>query len=207
MFESTAKVLNKRKKASLVILCLIVVSAVMFLIYKDRPCTKLECLSMEGLEGFKIQEVYQNDDNIYRALLSKDNDLLRVDIRSNISESEGKSSIHAQITRIKALFENAASPYPGEISDEIECSDEYKPVFSEEMINGIQVSSFIGFLNDRLVLGACTADQAVYRGMLSLFQCPNLNQLYQVEMIAPREKFSEQSEGYKNMLQSISCRK
>jgi len=204
--EFSLMIFNKRTKASLVILFLILLLVAGYLIYKRSSCSKLECLSMQGLDEFNIQEVYRDDEDIYRALLSRDDDLLRVDLRSNISEVEGKSRIQAEITRMKALFENAASPYPGEISDEIACGEKYKPVFFEEEINGIQVSYFTGFLNKRLVFGACTDDQADYQGILALFYCPNLSQLYQLEIIAPNEKFSKSPEVYKQMLESISCR-
>lgn len=160
---------------------------------------------MRDLDKFRVQEIYQDDKNIYRALLSKDNDLLRVDIRTNISGPEATKQIQAQITRMKALFENAISPYPGEISDVIECGDEYNPVFAEEEINGTQISYFKGYLNERLVFGACTEDQIKYQVILALFYCVNQNQLFQLEIIAPKEAFSRSPEMYSEMLSSLSC--
>lgn len=191
----------------ILIICIPIVILLIFYAQKLNVCKKLGCLSMQGLNDFKTQEVYQEDDNIYRALLSKDSDLLRVDIRSDISEPEGKSHIQAQITRMKALFENAPSPYPGEISDEIACGEKYKPAFFDEEINGIQVSYSTGYLNNRLVFGSCTEDQAVYHGILALFYCPNLKQLYQIEIIAPADKFTSSPQSYQQMLKSISCKK
>lgn len=197
---------NQKNKAGLVVISIISAFVVVLVVYKSRQCTKLECLSMKDLDKFKVQEVYQDNDNTYRTLLSRDNDILRVDIRTDISESESKSRIQTQITRIKAQFENATSPYPGEISDQIECSGEYKPVFFEERINGVQASYFTAFLNNRLVLGACTEDQAVYKEIFALFYCPKQRQFFQMELIAPKDVFDSDERRYKQMLYSIDCR-
>jgi len=201
---------NRFYRPKLLLIFIFCVSIVILLILyakKLNVCKRLGCLSIQGLNEFKVKEVYQDNNNIYRALLFKDDDLLRVDLHSSISEEEANSSIQAQITRMKALFENATSPYPGEISDEIECGEKYMPAFLEKEINGIQVSYFAGFLNKRLVFGACTDDQAAYQGILALFYCPNLSQLYQLEIIAPNEKFSKSPEVYKQILESVSCGK
>lgn len=196
----------KRSGTPFAVLFVIIGLALILLLYNKLKCSGLGCLSMQGLDKFRVQEVYQDDNTAYRALLSKDSDLLRVDIRSNFTEAEANTNIQAQITKIKGLFENAASPYPGEISDEIECSDEYKPVFSEEIINGVQVSYFTGFLNSRLVLGACTEDQAVYKEIFVLFYCPKWQQFFQIELIAPKDVFNPDEEKYKQILYSIDCR-
>jgi hypothetical protein len=190
---------------------LFVLSAVIFalifilLLDKKRLCSGFQCMSMEELSLFQIKEVYQDDDSAYRALLSKDGDLLRANIRSGVSVSESNSHIQAQMSKIKALFENAASPYPGEISDEIECSDEYKPDFSLENINGVEVSYFTGYLNSRLILGACTEDQIVYKEIFALFYCPKQQQLFQIELIAPKDVFGADEVKYQKMLHSLDC--
>ena len=160
---------------------------------------------MTGLDEFRLEEVYQDDNNIYRALLFRKNDLLRVEVRSNIPKHEAEQHIRAQITRMKALFENTVSHYPGEISDEIVCGTEFTPTFTVDELTGVEISYFTGYLNRRLVFGACTEDQAVYRGILALFYCPNQEQLFQLEIIAPNEDFFASSETYEQMLWSIHC--
>ena len=161
---------------------------------------------MRDLDKFDVKEIYQDDKDVYRALFSKDSNLLRVDIRSNISESEAAKQIEVQITRMKALFENAASPYPGEISDEVVWDKELIPQLEEREVNRIQASHFTGYLNDRLVFGACTQDQAIYRGILALFYCPNQKQLFQLEIITPRDNYETNENKYLQMLNSIGCK-
>lgn len=191
----------------LILIALSLFFAIFFILsQKGTFCTRLRCLSMKNLQEFTVQEIYQDDGGIYRALLARDDDLLRVDVRSGISRAEAEQSIQAQITRMKALFESAVSPYPGEISDEIVCGEEFIPVFEQSEINSIHISRFTGYLNDRLVIGACTKDQAFYKGVLVLFYCPDQAQLFQLELIAPKEDFLASEDKYQDMLVSIRCR-
>jgi len=174
---------------------------------QQKSCQKLNCLVMKNLDQFQTKEVYQDDPKTYRALLSFDEDLLRVEVNSAITENEAEKQIQAQITRMKALFEKATAPYPGEISDVIQCEWEFRPISGTSYQNNIQISHFTGFLNSRLVFGACTADQAVYRGILALFYCSGQKQLFQLEIIAPAEKFKASPENYTQILQSLACKK
>lgn len=175
------------------------------LVQKRASCARLKCLAMKDLAEFQVQEVYQDDEQIYRVLLGRDNELLRVQVRSKIEEFEAQQEIQAEVTRMKALFARAPSPYPGEISEAIECAQEFQPIFAEEEINDIAVAYFTGYLNPRLVFGACTPDQAVYRGILALFYCPHQAQLFQLEMVAHKEDFAKAEGTYRERLSSLQC--
>lgn len=184
---------------------LLLVFLSLYLVKIRQECQKLNCLKMKNLDKFKVQEVYQDNGRFYRALLSDKNDLIRVEVKSKVEEDEAEKNIEAEITRMKALFQNAASPYPGEVSDEIECSEEFKPVFKTMKETNPKISYFSGFLNSRLTFGVCTQDQAVYKGILALFYCSKQKQVFQLEMIAPKEEFSASPEKYQEMVESAAC--
>jgi hypothetical protein len=173
---------------------------------QQKSCQKLSCLVMKNLDQFQTKEVYQDDPKTYRALLWFDEDLLRVEVNSAIANDEAEKQIQAQITRMKALFEKAAAPYPGEVSDVIQCPEEFRPIFGTTNQNNLQISHFTGFLNSRLVFGACTADQVIYQAVLALFYCPEQKQLFQLEIIAPAEKFKASPEKYNQRLKSLACK-
>ncbi len=170
---------------------------------KFTSCKKLGCIFLTGLDSFQIKDVYQDDKDIYRALYDKNSNLIRVEIRSIRTEDEANKSIEAQTTRMRALFENAAAPYPGELSNEIVCDRKYKPVYGTDKINGISITHFTGYLNARLTFGACTEDQAIYRGIEALFYCKDQKKLYQLEIISPNSLFTENELKYIDMLKSI----
>lgn len=139
------------------------------------------------------------------ALLERDNDLLRVDITSSVAKEQANRLIQTRIAKMKALFENATSPYPGEISDEIVCDKRFKPTFTSEGINGIPVSYFTGYLNSRLTYGACTEDQAVNKGIMTLFYCPAQRKVYQLELISEKDRFIKNEADYLRIIRSIQC--
>ncbi len=196
---------NKSLLAFLGILLLIGI-ALGTLIWSRRTCQKLNCLSFPGRENFRLKELYQNDKNIYRALFSDKTNLLRVNIQSNIDSVSAEKYIQGEITRMQALFANAASPYPGEISDEIVCGKKFTPELNILNNNGLTMSYFTGYLNQRLVFGACTEDQAVYHGILALFYCPQQNQVFQLEIIVPKDEFSRNPQKYPETLRTMSCK-
>lgn len=187
-------------------LLIFLITLLIVYVYRNaNVCPKTGCFTMKDLDKFQVKEVYEDNNTVYRALLTNNNDTVRIEKKSGLTSNKAEKSIQAQITRMKALFENATSPYPGEISDEIVCGDEFKPIFSENNQNGLKISYFTGYLNNRLVFGACTKDQAVYKGNLVLFYCPDKKQLFQLEIIAPKDVYLASEGKYQQMIDSLSC--
>lgn len=189
------------------IVIIILASFGLYLIFNTLVCQRLSCLSLKDNNKYKIKEVYEENKYIFRALYEKDKTLLRVEIRPNSSLEEAKQTIQTQLARTKGLFEDAAAPYPGEISDVIACGQEYKPVYSEKAQNGIKISYFAGFVNDRLVFGSCSNDQAVYHDTLAIFYCQKQKKFYQLELIVPTKDYQTHTKEYNQILDSISCSK
>lgn len=186
------------KNYFLLVLLIVIAAGIVFVSTKNK-CVRLSCLEMNGLSQFQLKEIYEDNARTYRALLSKNDNLLRVEVRYNIPPESANQSLQAEVTRMKALFENTLSPYPGMLSDEIECDKKFKPLYQTENINGIKVYNFNGFLNDRLVFGACTENQAVFKSNLNLFYCQNQRQVFTLELITPNNK----SKGSDDLFQSI----
>ena len=176
-----------------------------WLIHYKQQCNKLACISFNGLTDYKETEIYQNTNNTYRALLEKsDSTLLRAEIISNIEESEAQEEINARVIRVKAFSEKSPAPYPGEISDSVICSDNFIPKYQKLTINGINLHTFSGFYNDRLVFGACTEETIENPGMMILFYCVKSKQLYQLELVKT-ELSDNNSEQLIDIIFSLSC--
>jgi len=197
-----------RKKWKLLSLFIVIifVSLGIHLGINTLSCQGLACLSLENRDQYKIEKIYEESKYLFRALYKKDNILLRIEIRPNSSSEEAEQAIQTQLVKIKGLFGDAASPYPGEISDVISCNEEYKPVYSTKQQNGIQVSYFTGFVNERLVFGSCTNDQIAYHDTLVMFYCDKQKKFYQVEIIVPHQDYLSSPEKYQQISNSIACR-
>jgi len=167
-------------------------------------CSRLTCISIKDQNKYSIKEKYEENKYIFRALYNNGNNLLRIEARPS-SLDEANLAIQTQIARTKGLFEDAAAPYPGEISDVIACSNEYKPVYSSKKQNGINVSYFEGYVNDRLVFGSCADDQAAYHDTLAMFYCAKQNKFYQLEIIIPRKDYISNLKENDSILNSLGC--
>ncbi len=170
-------------------------------------CRNISCLEIKDRQDYKIKEIYEDNKFIHRAIYSNKNILLKAEIRLNYTESDAEQVIKTQLVRTKGLFENAAAPYPGELSDVIACSNAYKPVYSSRVQNGISISYFEGYVNKRLVFGSCADDQAEYHDTLTMFYCPEQKKFYQVEIIIPNKDFKANPKINNAILTSIGCKK
>lgn len=186
---------------TLIIIAIILLLGI--LVINNKNCRQLGCIKMDGLDSFEVGEIYQNENNVYRALLIRGGDKLRVEVL-NLPKSEVGRETDSRIAKIKALYENAPAPYPGEVSDEITCSKEFKPQFESYKNNDLQIEAGSIFLSERLTYGVCTEDQAFYRGVLAIFYCPNSHKFYQFEFITPKNEYS--SDKFESYLKSIGCR-
>ncbi len=188
------------------ILVLIFIIGIYFLL-NQFYCHHLECITIKDLIKYNVKTAYEDNKYSYRALYQFNNNLLKIEVRPDFSQEEAMQAIQTQIVRTKGLFEDAAAPYPGEISDVISCSNEYKPVYSSRQQNGINVSFFEGYVNDRLVFGSCVDDQAKYHDTLTMFYCEKQKKFYQVEIIIPRKDYIENKKENDSILNSLGCKR
>jgi len=172
--------------------------------YSSSLCRRLSCVSLNSIDTWKEQEVYENTPSVYRSLLADTGYLIRVEKNSNLSENDADDLTLVNVMKIKGLFDNARSPYTGAISNEISCENKYKPEIKEMTINGVKVTYYIGWLNNRLQYGVCLDDQLTHKAYNALFYCSNQKALYHVEFIVQIKDNPEDS-FFLNQIESIKC--
>lgn len=177
-----------------------------FVVGNNLSCKRISCLSLKDASFYKLKDVYEENRYIFRGLYKKGTILLRLEERVNSSKSEAEQAIKTQITRTQGLFDEAAAPYPGDISDVVSCSPEYKPTYTTIIKDGVEISQFSGFVNKRLVFGSCTADQAIYYATMAMFYCERQKNFFQVELIIPKDEYLKDSSEYKEVLNSLGCK-
>lgn len=160
-----------------------------FLYTKTFSCHQLSCIEFASRSKFSIEEIYEEDNNVFRAFYSDKNRNLRVEVISNIGNDGAKQYINSRIARMNSIFTPASAPYPGEISNEIVCTKEFQPLFYKTNANGLEVSYFIANLNQRKLYGSCSADQVIYKGVEAFLYCPKNRQVVQLEIFEPRNEF------------------
>lgn len=90
--------------------------------------------------------------------------------------------------KIRALYDRAPAPYPGEITDTITCDTEFVPVVSKKRSPGGTDMAIVSnyYLTNRMIHGACTDDIAFYRGYTAFFYCEHRKNVYALEFIGPK---------------------
>ena len=184
-----------------------VLLVVLLLFGKIFFCQRLSCIKMSGLDKFRIKDIYQENNNNFRALYGYNDKILRVETTRQTSQFTADQYINAGIAQIKGLFTDALAPYPGVASNTITCEKKYQPVFNKIVTSDkLEISSFIAYLNRNLTYGSCTDNLATYRGISAYFYCPKNKLTYHLEIIAQRHEFESSEKDYQNMIKSIKCK-
>lgn len=82
---------------------------------------------------------------------------------------------------LESLFSQTAAPYPGVITNVIECPEEFKPKIVEAE-NGTMYTFFAG---ERFTYGICTQDLIVYYSTYGIFECKN--DIFEVNVFSEKE--------------------
>ena len=181
-------------------------STVILSIYISKfRCRGITCIKSPLINKYSLSEKYEDSKVVFRALYIYKDTFIRVNIVSNIEKTNAQKEIDSRVVKMQNLFANAASPYPGEISDTVVCTEEFKPILKTFKLDNEDYPYFTGYLNNRLVFGSCVEDQLKHEGLLGIFYCPTQRKLYQIEYIRPKNQTSDKNE-FLNFISSISCK-
>jgi len=157
------------------------------------------------MTGYQPKEIYTDSPATYRALYSKDDRLFRIEVQK-VNPDEAQKELAAGVIRVKAQFEKAPAPYPGDLSDTITCDPHFIPTFEETQNQTMHLSLFTGYLNNRLTFGSCSENQAAYRGILVFTMCPKHKLLIRIEHIASLTDFEAHGKELMDQIKTLSCR-
>ncbi len=125
-----------------------------------------------------------------------------------MDKATATDNLDASVLRMKALFEKAPAPYPGDISDAIVCDAAFVPSYkTAELADGTTVRYFIGYLNNRMTFGSCSQNQAVYKGIMAFFYCPASSMTLRLEFIAPTKDFEDHETALTQQFLATRCGK
>lgn len=99
---------------------------------------------------------------------------------------------------IHSLYRKTSSPYPGPLSNTIECAEEFKPEKKEHL----PFDYHLLYTTERLTYGACSWDIIKYRAILYYTFCESTSSFYQIELFIPIEEYSPH---YEESLKSLTC--
>lgn len=99
---------------------------------------------------------------------------------------------------INTLYREIHSPYPGQISNKIGCSDEFTPI----KFNNTPYDYYQIYASDRLTYGVCSWDLVKYKSILYFYYCEDNKELFQLELFI---NTSKNLEDYTDNLKKLRC--
>ncbi len=161
-------------------------------------------ISSEKLKDFRfIKEADHEDSKIYIFESDdKEKGFLQIEKIEPINRKSADILIKDKIVSVQAIYANAFSAYPGEVSNKIVCNDAFKPVYLERTINDTSYRYYFLYSTERFGLGACSEDIVKYRHLLGWIYCPQTQRLYGVKYFLPLNNNFEELE---QLFLSFSC--
>jgi len=145
-----------------------------------------------GLEQFQVVT------GVDTSVLSLNNITIEIGYIGAMTREEAELQLQKKSELIHGLYTNMPNPYPGLISDEIVCGEEFKP---ELVLNGTELY-IEGYVTPRRTFGACSFDLIAYRAFVRYLYC-NGNLVYIKGFVPLNDTHS--SEIAKQIVGATSC--
>lgn len=180
----------------LIFLCILLLLAVyIFYLKEDKAAQYPEKWGISvNLEGFSFKDFSSDEaEGITREML----DMQREDALVKITRTKTASPqkyIEDRGFLFNSMFLPTTSPYPGMITNVIECPEEFLPGM-KEVESGTIYTLFAG---DRFNYGVCASDMIAYFSAYGIFDCRGKG-IFEVRV------FSENEEEVENIINSFHC--
>ncbi|HEY0550313.1 MAG TPA: hypothetical protein VGF13_11990 [Verrucomicrobiae bacterium] len=127
----------------------------------------------------------------------------KIEVLEHIEPPDANTLIQDGVMGIQALYANALSPYPGDISNKVTTDPAYRPRLVQVTNAAIRFTYFFLYANDRLGYGATTKDSVKFKSLVGWFHCAARKEFFKVKMFAPLTTSDRDLEA---MLFTLRCR-
>jgi arylsulfatase A-like enzyme len=151
--------------------------------------------SLQGLGGFSVEKDTRREspDSVTHTVIARKADVVvKIEITPALEETAACAYIKERNYVLESLFKRLPNPYPGMITNTIECPDAFKPEIAETVIQGSPVSVYILNSTPRFTYGACVDELIRYRGVCSFIYAAGKKTLFRVELFYPKERFDKE---------------
>jgi hypothetical protein len=128
--------------------------------------------------------------------------VLKLEVVSHIDRDNAEVLLKEGVMNVEALYANALSPYPGDISKQVVSDARFHPQFVRTNLNQLTYQYYLVFANERLGYGAVTPDVVKYRSLVGWLYCETAQTLYKLRYFAP---LSTPRADLETFFQSFTC--
>jgi hypothetical protein len=127
----------------------------------------------------------------------------KIEVLEHIEPADASVLVQDGVMGIQALYANALSPYPGDISNKVATEPAYRPRLFQVTNAAIRSTYFLLYANDRLGYGGTTKDSVKFKSLVGWFHCAAGKEFFKVKMFAPLTTSDRDLEA---MFFSLRCR-
>jgi len=164
-------------------------------------------VSMNLNKQYKIKDynnIKEKTMEVKEIFAISDEDVLKIKTVHGLSEEKAIMYITTQRDLIDYLFSKQNVPYPGPLTNNLECPEEYFPKIEEEQDKDSWRVFYYLYANDRLTFGGCSEDILSYNVAVAFVQCKEKSEIYQIEYFTPK---ANPTFNYKEVVKSFKCKK
>ena len=154
-------------------------------------------ISMKGFDDFILIENKNN-----RLVIQDDGAILTILANKNAEKEIATKLVEDKTIILESQYEIRDAPYPGEITKEVVCPEEFKPV-KNVINNKNSLVNYQLYSTKSLTYGACAKDLIIYKAFLGFFYCDGKG-LFQIEFFVPINYEEEFNETFKK-ISSFKC--
>ena len=146
-------------------------------------------------KSFQLQEE-QSDRFSTRRTFTRGNEVLQLETIAEIDRESAETLIEEGIMGIEALYANALSAYPENLSARLGTPARFRPELRRKEVNGQAYRYFLLYATERLGYGASNEEMAKRRSLLGWIYCNEERALYKVKLFAPLDAGTEALERF-----------
>jgi hypothetical protein len=109
----------------------------------------------------------------------------KIEVLENIEAPDSSVLVQDGVMGIQALYANALSPYPGDISNKLATDPAYRPRLFQVTNAAVSAAYFLLYSNDRLGYGAATKDSVKFKSLVGWFYCAARKEFFKVKLFVP----------------------
>lgn len=128
--------------------------------------------------------------------------LLKIEIVPDLGRDGAQLMLDDGVMGVQALYANALSPYPGDISREVVTDARFRPELVRTNLSGQLRTYVLVFANERFGYGAMAADAVRYRALVGWFYCERKDIFYKVRCFLP---LTARREDLEALFLSLGC--
>ena len=154
------------------------------------------------LRDFALAET-DNGPSSTRYTLNAKERVLKIEVLHEVDKEAAEALLSDGIMGLEALYANALSPYPGDISNKVVADPRFRPELARKTVGQTTYTYYLLFANERLGYGAATADTVKFKSLLGWFYCERSKDFYKVKYFVPLKTEAPQVAA---LFLSLACR-